>query len=54
MSVCQHNGENNTNILPCENENDYEDMSFSEILSPDHELYDGEVQFIYYYDAFFC
>ena len=35
-------------------EHSYEDLSESLVPTPDYELFDGDVQFMYYNDAFFC
>ena len=47
VSVCQHKGEHF-------DEHIYEDLCESSVPSPDYELFDGDVQFMYYNDAFFC
>ena len=48
ISVCEQTGGN-------KEENIYEDPSDTLVsLSPDYELFDGDFQFMYYNDAFFC
>ena len=48
VSVCQHKVENN-------DENIYEDLIESLVsLSPDYELFYGDILFMHYNDAFFC